>query len=158
MRLHGNARPLNGHRGEVEFGYSRESAWLLAETTITWQGRTEAWWSARQRRVPRRQSSPIKNHHQSRYQIRILIAFAAKQLCQKLPCYWKPTRGDSDRLDTTHCDGETVTTPADFATRLPDLHNVHSAHNHLTRTPWPVDRKTCWILPWGAALHLPRPP
>jgi len=158
MRIHDNTRPLNGHGGEVEFGYSRESAWLLTETTITWRGRTEAWWSARQRRVPRRQYNPVKTHHQSRYQIRILIALAAQQLCQIRPCHGKPARGDSDSLDTTHRDGETVTTPADFATRLPDLHNVHSAHNHLTCTPWPVDRKMCWILLWGAALRQHRPP
>jgi hypothetical protein len=41
MRVHRNGRPLNGHRREVEFGYSRESAAMLTETTITWQGHTK---------------------------------------------------------------------------------------------------------------------
>lgn len=41
MRAHHNRWALDGHRREVEFGYSRESAWLLTETTITWQGRTK---------------------------------------------------------------------------------------------------------------------
>jgi hypothetical protein len=43
IRIHYNGMALNGHRGEVEFGYSRESAWLLTGTTIAWQWRTEAW-------------------------------------------------------------------------------------------------------------------
>jgi hypothetical protein len=42
MRVFHNARPPNGQRREVGFGYSCESAWLLTETTIAWQGRTEA--------------------------------------------------------------------------------------------------------------------
>jgi hypothetical protein len=43
MRIHDNERALKGHRGEVEFGYGRESAWQLTGTTIAWQWRTKAW-------------------------------------------------------------------------------------------------------------------
>jgi hypothetical protein len=92
---------------------------------------------------------------ESAYSLPSSLGSSAKN---KLVTRQTSARGDGDSLDTTHCDGETVTTPADFTTRLPDLHSVHSAHNHFTCTPWPVDQNMCWILHWAAALRHHRRP
>jgi hypothetical protein len=161
MRAHHNGSALDGHRREVEFGYSRESAWLLTETTITWQGRTEAWVECASRTCT---ASTIQSHREppsgSLSNPHTCCSHRPAALPKKtLLLYWISARGDSDSQDTTQPDGETVTTPADFVTRLPDLHSVHIVHNHLTYTPWPVDRRICWILRLGAAaLHHHRRP
>lgn len=74
MRVFHNARPPNAQRREVEFGYSRESAWLLTETTIAWQGRTEARFRVRVKDVCRVEeqshrepsSASVSNQHTCR--------------------------------------------------------------------------------------------
>jgi hypothetical protein len=73
---------------------------------------------------------------ESAYSLPSSLGSSAKN---KLVTRQTSARGDGDSLDTTHCDGETVTTPADFTTRLPDLHNVHSAHTMAGRPEHVLD-------------------